>query len=144
MLATLFSRNRRPGPILTILLPALLLAAGAPAAMELSVNTVTRRWNHEELYDQGARRGVAASVEGLVLDTGILVEDDAPACGFSNVSGSENILRPGIVLRKTLLVDRWPVGGAEIVMPVYPVQPARAEQRPPPAVQGQRPSGHRL
>jgi len=51
-----------------------------------------------------------------VLDAGILVEDDSPACGFSNVSGAEEILRPGIVLRKTLEIDRWPVGGAEIVM----------------------------
>jgi len=123
MRPTLFCRNKRPSPIMTFLLAAVMLAAAAPAAKDRLANTVTRRWNHDELYDQGARRGVAASAEGLVLDAGILVEDDAPAFGFSNVSGSEEILRPGIVLRKTLQVDRWPVSGAEIVMLVYPVQP---------------------
>jgi hypothetical protein len=30
------------------------------------------------------------------------------------------------VLRKTLELDRWPVGGAEIVMLVYSVQPPAA------------------
>jgi hypothetical protein len=85
---------------------------------------VERRWNSNELYERGARRGVAAGAEGLVLDDRLLVEDDAPACGYSTVDGSQEILRQGVVLRKTLLVDRWPVRGAEIVMLVYPVQPA--------------------
>ncbi len=117
-------RIPRPGPVITALLLALLPAIGSPAAESPSGGAVARRWSPKELYDQGARRGVAATDEGLVLDGGLLVEDDAPACGYSTVSGSEEILRPGVVLRKTLLVDRWPVSGAEIVMLVYPVQPA--------------------
>jgi Transglutaminase-like superfamily len=109
---------------MTFLLPAVLLTTGAPAVKDPPMNTVTRRWSHAELFDQGTRRGVAATAEGLVLDDRLLIEDDGPACGYSTVTGSEEILRQGIVLRKTLLVDRWPVREAEIVMLVYPVQPA--------------------
>src|SRR5512138_1583164 len=98
MRSTLICRNRQFGPIVTLLLPALLNTVGAASAKDSKMNTVTHRWNHSDLYDQGVRRGVAASVEGLALDTGILVEDDSPACGFSNVPGAEEILRQGIVL----------------------------------------------
>jgi len=56
MRATLFCRNRRPSPIMAFLLPVMLLAAGAAAAKAPQTNTVTRRWNHRDLYDQGARR----------------------------------------------------------------------------------------
>ena len=103
---------------------ALLPAIGSPAAESPSGGAVARRWSPKELYDQGARRGVAATDEGLVLDGGLLVEDDAPRLRLQHGERLGGDPPAGRRLRKTLLVDRWPVSGAEIVMLVYPVQPA--------------------
>ena len=62
-----FYRIPRPGPVITALLLALLPAIGSPAAESPSGGAVARRWSPKELYDQGARRGVAATTRDSCL-----------------------------------------------------------------------------
>ncbi len=61
--------------------------------------------------------------EGVTLNDLLLIEDDAPAFGFSVEEDGEEILRKGVVLRKTLNLETWPIRSAHLVMLVYPVHP---------------------
>ncbi|MFC1573918.1 transglutaminase-like domain-containing protein [Candidatus Latescibacterota bacterium] len=57
------------------------------------------------------------------MDNTILIEDDAPAVGYSITDGIEEILDGGVVLKKILEIDRLPFKPAYIVMLAYPVTP---------------------
>ena len=82
-----------------------------------------RRWNVGELYQTSTSRNIVLDSSRITLDNHLLVEDDAPGCGYSSNPSSVEILKEGIVLKKTLLLKRVPVRGASVVAMFYPDNP---------------------
>ena len=60
------------------------------------------------------------SDDGITLENQLLIEDDAPACGYSSKEGSVEVLKKGIVIKKILQIEKLPVEPAKIAMLVYP------------------------
>ncbi len=74
----------------------------------------------EALFMNSTSRGIIFSDDGITLENQILIEDDAPACGYSSKEGSFEILKKGVVIKKILKIEALPVAPARIAMLVYP------------------------
>lgn len=103
---------------MTLILMTMALVLPAPAQRE-----DVRTWSAEQLYAEGRSSAIAVHAGVLTLDDHILIEDDAPGCGYSSHPSALEILREGIVLRKTLVLDRLPVRSASVVALLYPDDP---------------------
>ena len=75
------------------------------------MNTMQRQWSAEELFQLGTSHQVMADSDGATLSDQVLIEDDAPACGYTVEADVTEILEAGVVLKKTLVVGRLPVLG---------------------------------
>lgn len=82
-----------------------------------------RSWNAEELWGDSTSLDMNLCGDEVALDDHILIEDDAPGIGAVQDEVWETI-EPGTLLRKELLVERWPVRHASVVLMVYPLEPA--------------------
>ncbi len=78
----------------------------------------------DALFELSTSQNARLAGAAIELDDQALIEDDAPAFGGSVTVENGEILSDGVILRKILLLDRWPVRGAEIAMLAYPVEPA--------------------
>ncbi|MEN8230644.1 MAG: transglutaminase domain-containing protein [Bacteroidota bacterium] len=74
----------------------------------------------EALFMRSTSQGTMLTENGITLEDQLLIEDDAPAFGYSSMEGSAEILKKGIVIKKVLKIGEQPVGPAKIVMLVYP------------------------
>jgi hypothetical protein len=83
-------------------------------------------YSAETLYKNSTSRGMMISEDGITLENQILIEDDAPAFGYSVNEGASEILEDGIVIKKILEIDQSPAGPAWIAMLVYPDYPDMA------------------
>ncbi len=72
------------------------------------------------LFMNSTSRGLMLTDEGISLENQILIEDDAPACGYSEKDGAYEVLKKGIMIKKILLVEEEPIVPAKIAMLVYP------------------------
>ncbi len=80
----------------------------------------------EAFFMRSTSRGVMLSDDGITLENQLLIEDDAPACGYSSREGSAEILKKGVIIKKVLHIEEPPVALAKLVMLVYPDFPPRA------------------
>src|SRR5690606_8279276 len=67
--------------------------------------------------------GLRYNGEAIVLDDHLLIEEDAPGLGALQSALWETIEK-GIILRKHLTIDHWPVREAILTMMIYPSEPA--------------------
>jgi len=96
----------------------------AVASPVLAQREFVRSWDAGRLYAAGRSSAMVLDGGKMTLEHNILIEDDAPGCGYSSNPSSIEILRDGIVLRKTLILDRLPARGASVVAMFYPDNPA--------------------
>ncbi len=85
-----------------------------------------KNFTAEGLFMNSTSRGMMLSDDGITLENQILIEDDAPACGYSSREGAMEVLKKGVVIKKILKIDETPVGPAWITMLVYPDFPPQA------------------
>ncbi len=78
------------------------------------------KFSAEVLFMNSTSRGIVFSDDGITLENQVLIEDDAPACGYSAKDGSIEVLKKGVVIKKLLHIEELPVGPARIAMLVYP------------------------
>lgn len=77
-------------------------------------------WSAEKLFMNSTSRGVMLVDDGITLENQFLIEDDAPACGYSSEDGSVEVFKEAVVVKKILRLDQVPVSPAKIAMMVYP------------------------
>ena len=102
------------------ILALLILALALPG---LAQQAFQRNWNADELFGAGTSSHMVLRNGSIMLDDAILIEDDAPACGYSANPSAVEIIKEGVILKKLLVVDRLPVRGAWVVAMVYPDNP---------------------
>ena len=107
-------------PVISRLLAAASFAAASVSAAE---RTDTLRWTAEQFFAAGQSQAMILRDSGITLERNILIEDDAPACGYSSDPSSVEILSDGIVLKKTLILNELPAFGAWVMAMFYPDNP---------------------
>ncbi len=101
---------------LALIVSALALPGFAQQEVKLS-------WSAEEMFRAGTSSHMILQDGKIALDDRILIEDDAPACGYSADPSAVEIIMKGVVLKKVLILDRLPVRGAWVAAMVYPDNP---------------------
>lgn len=97
-----------------------LVSAASTAAAQL---VVEQSWTAEQLFAASRSSGLMVDGGKITLEDRVLVEDDGPACGYSSNPSAAEVLSEGIVLRKTLMVDRLPARSAWVTALLYPDHP---------------------
>jgi len=97
-----------------------LVSAASTAAAQL---VVEQSWTAEQLFAASRSSGLMVDDGRITLEDRVLVEDDGPACGYSSNPSAAEVLSEGIVLRKTLVVDRLPARAAWVTALLYPENP---------------------
>jgi hypothetical protein len=103
---------------------AILIMTFAIASQAFAQREFVRGWDAGQLFKEGRSSAVILDGGKMTLENHILVEDDSPGCGYSSNPSSVEILRDGIVLKKTLILDRSPARSASVVAMFYPDNPA--------------------
>jgi hypothetical protein len=103
----------------------LIFMTFAVASQAFAQREFVRSWDPGQLFKEGRSSAVILDGGKMTLENHILIEDDSPGCGYSSNPASVEILRDGIVLKKTLILDRFPVRGASVVAMFYPDNPAQ-------------------
>ncbi len=85
-----------------------------------SLKHYSQRWNAEQLFEMSTSQNLMISPKGILLNDQILVEDDAPASGYSSNPGALEVVKEGILLKKILKIERLPVKEAYIAALLYP------------------------
>ena len=80
-------------------------------------------WEAGELFRAGCSSRMVLDGGAIRLEGNILIEDDAPGCGYSADPSSVEILKEGIVLKKTLVLVQLPSRAAYVVAMFYPDNP---------------------
>ena len=80
-------------------------------------------WTANELWSQSISQNLNFINGAIILDDNILIENDAPGIGSTH-TGVWDTIEHGVILRKHLVITRWPVKKALITMMAYPVQPS--------------------
>jgi len=83
-------------------------------------NSYQLGFSAQALFINSTSLGMMISNDGITLENQVLIEDDAPACGYSPKESSIEVLKEGVVIKKILEIEGTPVGPARIVMLVYP------------------------
>lgn len=83
----------------------------------------SRKWEAAELFRAGTSLHMVLNSGAITLEKNMLVEDDAPGCGYSSNPGSIEILKEGVVLKKVLMLDRIPLQQGFVVAMLYPDYP---------------------
>lgn len=100
--------------------PFLCNCGGDQANSSSEGNSYQLEFSAETLFTNSTSRGMMMSNDGITLENQILIEDDAPACGYSSKEGSIEVLKEGVAVKKILKIEEIPVGPARIAMLVYP------------------------
>lgn len=98
----------------------ILAWATRPAAAQVSFDT---SWTAEQLFAASRSAGMMLDGARVTLENHVLVEDDGPACGYSANPSAVEILKEGVVLRKTFILDRLPARRAWVTAMFYPENP---------------------
>jgi hypothetical protein len=112
--------RRMSSPTLAIVVAMFALALQAAAQGEF-----VRSWDAGQLFREGRSSSVILDAGKMTLENDMLIEDDAPGCGYSANPAAIEILRDGIVLKKMLILERLPVRGASVVAMFYPDNPTQ-------------------
>ncbi len=107
-------------------MPLLYNCTGDQANDLSEMNSYRLEYSAGDLFKNSTSRGMMLSNAGITLENQILIEDDAPACGYSSKEGSIEILKENVVIKKILKIEETPVGPAWIAMLVYPDFPEKA------------------
>ena len=111
---------------LPAMLPFLLTCTEDKTQLTSNWNSYQLQLSAEELFMNSTSKGMMMSDDGIILENQILIEDDAPACGYSSKEGSFEVLKKGVVIKKILKIEALPVAPARIAMLVYPDFPPQA------------------
>lgn len=87
--------------------------------------TKIQNWKAVELWKTSTSGGLQFKDGAIVLEDQVLIENDAPGLGAID-DGSWQIIKSGIVLRKTLFIDHLPGDNAILTMLIYPLDPSEA------------------
>ena len=79
--------------------------------------------SQESLFMNSTSQGVMLIDDGITLENQILIEDDAPAFGYSAKEGAAEVLKKGIIIKKILNIKDKPVAPVRLTMLVYPDYP---------------------
>ncbi len=93
---------------------------GDNARISSGVKSFHREWPANTLFMNSTSRSMMTTDTGITLENQILIEDDAPACGYSSKEGSVEVLKKGVLIKKILILNEIPAGPAWIAMLVYP------------------------
>lgn len=85
--------------------------------------TIQHRWDTHQVWESGTSSHTRMYSEGIGLDDQILIESDAPGVGYDSDPAAIEIIRDGIVMKKTVFVERVPVRTASVVALLYPDSP---------------------
>ena len=102
----------------------LLLLFGCNENKRSDINSFQLKMKTKTLYMNSTSHGIMLTDNGITLENQLLIEDDAPACGFSNKEEAIEVLKEGIVIKKILRIEKQPVAPARIAMLVYPDFPS--------------------
>jgi hypothetical protein len=80
-------------------------------------------WDAAAAFAAGTSSHAALHDGSITLEDHVLVEDDAPACGYSPDPSSIEVLREGVTLKKTLVITRLPLRPGHIAAMFYPDEP---------------------
>lgn len=100
------------------------LALSSNVANAQSQEENKQQWTAEEFWKNATSKGICVEKGAIVLENQQLVEDDSPGFGFDSDPASNEVLKQGVLLRKTLIVERVPVKGAYAVALLYPENPS--------------------
>ena len=98
------------------ILPLLLTCSEDTTRLTSNMDSYRLQLSAKALFMNSTSLGMMISNDGITLENQVLIEDDAPACGYSPKEGSIEVLKEGVVIKKILKIEGIPVGPARIAM----------------------------
>jgi len=99
-------------------------AASSTVVNAQSQEESKQRWTAEEFWTNATSKGICFEKGAIVLENQQLIEDDSPGFGYDSDPASNEVLKQGVLLRKTVIVERVPVKEAYVVALLYPENPS--------------------